>query len=1506
MASTSQSGGERQSDQANSRFRTSIENESYGTQRLKLLPPQYSTPAAIRENINNFEHTFLQEAVSSFSFDTSTAKKIFDALVDTIQCSNNENVERQITQIIHKYMEERDSFKQIIPIIATGKISEFRLSRRGYFGLTAAVYLQYLKNKSGTEFQCSILKCPFHRIVIDCDIKDYKNESLDAHAFILNLMKPFKLGKLTTTRRQNHMTQNFHIISERQFDYASARHIITKIASEVPNNVGITIDVTNHWAMPTGRCHVIASKIDGGIMDWEDFKAIGPLDVWRPTNFYTYLTSVFSLSDQIITDETMIALKDEEWTQYVAKVSSTPPVNFFKKFYPFKTFEFKNFSDNFTLEALITLSATIHNYNDTDTIILSDCDEIMPVRNGQEFHEAYYESKIVYKYPLSQIFGVSPIYHTSGRAMDGLRATINDIDLNVTPQFMDMYEYRKNFTDLDPDAYVLSAYDQDIFDQATTLANEAFTGMEACIFKLLGTMEAQCPHQVDVCLFLFYIWCRKRNMSSGMNARFFSGLLVTLAEACDGNVFEPSARLICSDFEPNAEPRGYTHVLKETCSDPIEDKEIIIQCFRSIISTMLDHGYVTSILSMFIECALFKTKPLASCIVLLLKIGITNKKTRQILISYVSELMDPFVANLTTHIPLCFIRHDIVHFLTEYWDENIEEMFEKWFKTFKVVSSSTDGASSTSRPVETINEDMDYDDEGLRPIAPPPPKKKPKRTKKETGIQLNKKTILKYAFDEIFNRFVIATSSNECLLFVYQRRKYVQLMETPLFINPIYTLHLQTEPSHFAYWYRRDCGIYLSITREYEHHGPSLFSLISINTPPSFHAHGFKLYDIKDYGLKCVILDAFLKTRHFIEACHYNKSVIILLAPIHNLGSNYVKQHKHYVECIQIVPMDLQSSKLSLPRETQKNIHVYPRLFKACNYLYAILCTLSKRGEVDINTPERLIDTMFVSWYNNMRGTMDESNAYTIDEQQVQQTNTNVVDDLAHLSASESVFIQAIRRACTSFRQNVVAEQRERENHSMPLVDHVLQVNNITDALNIYLINEAFNGHMSSMTDGPNVQNISEHQFKYVLSLLSWLIRMGDSHDLAKLTFFMYLHPIKQQLYEEMTKLVVDTCGPIVLHDDIRQLVNYFKSFCQSTTIEVSSEYEDLLPLGYTFNNTGYDGEFLDHIYYGFVGMIIHGQFVSDTVCDLWKKISSFTHRGNTAREALALLNRPCTGKGVFISLLLRMIFPTDVLQSFVNDNLQSCEQASGNTLSMPLNANLLIWFDEVEKLSSMFKLIVNFGVTTERRFFTKERASLRINSHVIISANADPSASDAATQCRIVPIDRQMVFCKNNKFNFKLNRIDCVADLGVQEVNNMLGIQLLLEKFPSGGALDLEALGIFLTTWLCSDMFLNTFSLPVSTKKSKTMQARVDRFRNSASPAQYILDCKYIITNNQDPMSLQDFDRGAANIIKAVRPLLSGNLKSHEVIKELKDLLGKYITGSMIRVAFNPDMKHI
>lgn len=1501
MASHSQRGGERQADQADSRFRTSTEDESYGTQRLKPLPPQYSTPPTIRANINQFEQIFLNEATSSFSFDASEAKKIFEALVDTVQCSSDDDVERKIKQTIFKYMEETDNFKQIIPIIATGRISEFHLSRRGYFGLLAAVYLRYINNKSGTEFQCSISKCPFHRIVIDCDIRDYKDDNLDAHAFISNLIKRFKLGKLTTTRRQNHMTQNFHIISERQFDYASARHIITKIASEVPNNIGLTVDVTNHWALPTGRCHVIESKIGAGIMDWDDFKATSPLDIWRPNNFYTYLTSVFSISDQIITDETMIATTDSEFTQYVAKVSSTPPVNFFKKFYPFQSFEFKNFSNHFTLQALITLSATIHNYDDT-AIMSSDCDEIMPIRNGQEFHEAYHESKIIYRYPLSHIFGVSPIYHTSGRAMDGLRATINDIDLNVTPQFMDMYEYRKTFTDLHPDAYMLSPSDQDIFDQATILAEEAFTSMDACIFKLLGTMEAQCPHQVDVCLFLFYIWCKKRNMSSGIDARFFSGLLITLADACEGNVFEPTARLICSDFEPNAEPRGYMCVVKETSPDPIEDKEIIIQCFRSIISTMLDHGYVTSILSMFLECSLFKTKPLASCIVLLLKIGITNKKTQQILISYVSELMDPFVANLTTHIPLCFLRHDIVHFLTEYWDENIEEMFEKWLKTFKVVSSITDGAP-TPRSVDTPHEDMDYDEEGMRPVAlPPPPRKKTKRAKKENGIQLGKKTVLKYPFDEIFNRLVLATSSNECLLFVYQRRKYIQLMETPLFINPLYTYHLQTEPSHFAYWYRRDCGIYLSITREYEHHGPSLFSLISINTPPSFQAHGFKLYDIKDYGLKCVILDAFLKTRHFIEACHYNKSVIILLAPIHNLGSNYVKEHKHYVECIQIVPMDLQSSKLSLPRETQKNIHVYPMLFNACNYLYAILCTLSKRGEVDINTPERLIDTMFVSWYNNIRGTMEESSAYTSDEQ-VPTTN-NTVDDLAHLSASESVFIQAIRRACASFRQNVVAEQRERENHSIPLVDQVLGTN-IADALNIYLINEAFNGHLSNMT-GPNVQNITEQQFKYVLSLLSWLIRMGDSHDLAKLTFFVYLHPIKQQLYEEMCKLVVDTCGPIVQHDDIRQLVNYFKSFCQNTTIEVPSEYEDLLPLGYTFNNTGYDGEFLDHIYYGFVGMIIHGQFVADTVCDLWKKISSFTHRGNTAREALALLNRPCTGKGVFISLLLRMIFPTDVLQSFVNDNLQSCEQASGNTLSMPLNANLLIWFDEVEKLSSMFKLIVNFGVTTERRFFTKERASLRINSHVIISANADPSASDAATQCRIVPIDRQMVFCKNNKFNFKLNRIDCVADLGVQEVNNMLGVQLLLEKFPSGGALDLEALGIFLTTWLCSDIFLNTFSLPVSTKKSKTMQIRVDRFRNSASPAQYILDSKYIITNNQDPMSLQDFDRGAANIIKAVRPLLSGNLKSHEVIKELKDLLGKYITGSTIRVAFNPDMKHL
>lgn len=69
--------------------------------------------------------------------------------------------------------------------------------------------------------------------------------------------------------------------------------------------------------------------------------------------------------------------------------------------------------------------------------------------------------------------------------------------------------------------------------------------------------------------------------------------------------------------------------------------------------------------------------------------------------------------------------------------------------------------------------------------------------------------------------------------------------------------------------------------------------------------------------------------------------------------------------------LDLNENNLEMPPEVQAEIHKFPQMNDAVNYIYAILCALVKRGTINFHNPAALIDLMFMRWPSNIRGTKE-------------------------------------------------------------------------------------------------------------------------------------------------------------------------------------------------------------------------------------------------------------------------------------------------------------------------------------------------------------------------------------------------------------------------------------------------------------------------------------------------------------------------------------------------------
>lgn len=1458
---------------------------------------------------NDLFIAFSKDFCESFDKKYNDANTVWEQILNMVKLPQKEFEKR-----IVEYAEKFDSENVIIPILVKELVPKTKISVLGYAIILYSIYVKvYYNAGEASNIMCAIMQCPFVKIFIDVDAKNDCTLS-DSVKFFIDLLKEKNYDiDFIVTKRNNEFTKNFHIVSVQQFDQLTSRELnldLRNILREQCLNVKLIIDDdVELWAFPSGRMHSVDGK---PVMSWDEFKSIAPIDIWNTNNFKTS-TSILRFRGNSTTSREdhnhhqtnrflEASTSENDIVQFIyMKMEKFD--NFFQKYSNYIKFTYRNIQManlSFDMKDLLIFNPiTRRQRSPTDDDGLA---KIFESIEGEEFYDIFHKTTLNYEKTLSDILDIDINSLIKFSTFDNIRDSMKMINFNR--ESISKETQYKNFI-LNQVIEGFSGgcggdYDdfkrQEIIEK---LADE-FEDFDKCIRQLIRCIYDEDNNAPYIIIYMYILYTNRNDIPMQCTNSFKNYFLTHFQSKFStddiniSGVADLEFELVSNVNSKDCDNwfTSITDMNNNNHSEKFSDThKILIQIFKDIIVLMLNNGHVTSVLAQFIKYKIFMRDILLCTVIALNRLQLTAQ-SKFILRSYVSGVIEPYTSSVSKTIVQCFrSEFPYIYFLTGFYDLSLDEMWSKWSKLFP----------------------LSLDVKDLMTNEPTPKKfKKSKNNKQED--KLDNKNNVRIRF---FNRCIISLYKNKSYYCFYENNRFHELCSdksTTHIINCNNAIEFEVEPSHFSYWYRRECGIYCSITGIHEPHSPSLFSLISIQTPTELKAYGFDIHNHFNIQLKNILFDTFLKARHFIDLCILNKTMAIILGTIYSTfevvpAAAAENDIKYIFNKVQIISCDLKDVILPFDKNFCQILKTKNELLNVFVHLYCIICTISHRCDIDLNNPIFMIDSIQTL-------AKDSINIDDISNNNRSNDVEKSADDSVMYTANESLFIRFIQN---SFKKHCHSIHDINNQKKAAITINELKFNDtlFNREPNIFQIRETFDASFQCNSDLINefdICQIDENIFTFIFSILSWIIRIRKNKGLSDIEFFKKIFKFQSVLYKQLCEIMFEIGGKFMTHSDVRHLAAYFKNFCLNTKIEVSNLKEIKIPYGYLLNpnlviinqmttTTTKDedeihNDLLNEIYLGIAGLILDSQFILDTFLDLVKTLCSFTHRGNTAREALALLNRSGTGKNAFIQLILKM-FKTDSLQELQYDNLLNSEKDTGNILARPLNRNLVVWFDEVLTLNNTFKNIVNYGTLTERLFFKQERAEFRINSHIIISANDDPTAIDSAALARLMPIARKMQFVQLSK-NRCFDRKDGVVDTITGTINDSLAVQLLLEKLPTGGEMHIHIVGLWLLIWLCNDIFLYKFSLPVSLRRSKTMQTQKHRYLYSAQPTKYILDNNIITFSASKCMEMEDFEQIAQEKLKKLGGICTSNSKIQNTIAELKDQLSKYIVDKKIYVQFN------
>lgn len=1335
-----------------------------------------------------------------------------------------------------RYCANIDSDDKFIPVLIPDVEKETKLSTFGYHLMVAGLYIRHVNRAEARDAQVVLHSTPLHRIVVDADSDDkcFVNELISN----LKTLAPGFKFVATSRYSKKHNNVDGSILGDREckkFHLISDLSTDMKTCEHIVNKLRETtlciIDRPMNWTLPGGRGHYLLGSEN--LMTWEQFKRISIVDVWSDAGqFKTRLETIGAFDDgeYVANTSGTIGMKESE---NLEQVTTRWVIGERMNNFFTKFDDFKDCSLSFTDSRNCSIKvSTLYTY------IKSKKRDFSKLIIGEDIKRAYGD---LFEEDEGDDEFYECIFKSSLTKREGFNTNMN---IDTTPHPVD----HSNIANIINNINVKNEETKCARSSAIEFFKDNIAIERPAYLKTRAIFELECTKLNDLTMrdgkiIKDFKWMDvTMKFFSQIKEDYFKPFMVVLYfQYCDSHKIIPKVdnKLLARAYGTIQE---MCHVvfpevdLRVSASEePLEINDEFVEMFKHVLEIMMNSGCVTSVVAMIAKTGIYSQKNLESTILSLSSLDV-EEHTKRALYQYVSGPSEIHIASICKTMAECFYKNDIIYFLLNIYDCSFYNAYFALINSFPFLQA-------------TICEGA-----------------KKKKKKKDTAPIGMGDSMLK----DCFNQYVAFLKVNECFYFAYENNAFrqIDIDKYDLFDSNLAEI-CKDEPSHNMYWHRRQPGIYNSISGLFDFHTPSMFQVINIKTYPPFAPHGLKIFKTNDLRLKSLFLSLILKAKHFIDYCNENTMLFILLCPV--FGAMDLLKLNYASKNVQIIPFDL--NKCKVPISIQDKSEQYPELASALKYLYSIVCTLSTRCKIDLQNPASFIEytETHLTYQNNI-----QEEAVTLPS--------------SKKTGEEALFIQLIK---DSLRMKTHEEVLSTDDETVELDG--LEVGSSDETPTYYTASRFFNGTCRS-GEIIDLKDMKHDEFNFIFALLSWFIRFENVHMLSETRFFKMIDSNRECLYDQMKDLVMNGIGPMIINENSTNMTDCFKAFCENTIVDIDPYFKEIMPVGYTLLNEKFeDVEFLEDAYRGVMGIIVWAQYDVDSFVDLFKFISSFLHRGNIHRRMLAFLNRTGTGKNFMIEYLIDLLFKTEIRQCLTNSDIEnSSVPTSGNPLCMVFNQNILVWIDELQKNYPILKTLVGTAKLSERLFMQQKTATMRVNAHVIVSANNDPKGADCASNMRMAAISRKLQYVQL-KSNECIKRSNAVSNVTLSSINKYLGIQLMLDRLPSSGEMRLDDLGLFLAFWNCNDLVFHSFSTPISRKNSKTMNAKLRELLYSAQPALYLLYNNLVRFSSTTRMTLTHFNTKAAQLFTNLKATINSQSDIANSIKDLRDTISGYIEGDIV-----------
>lgn len=1447
------------------------------------------------------------------------------------------------------------------------------MSTIGYAILVRLIYLHYLKKPKffTHNLHMELTSLPFRRFLLYVSAKRGCRHRRQVINFVCKyLAERFSIKReLVVTIFNVSSAPFFMITTADQYDICTAEFMLEVALKEIGLPDGYEVrNFSFSWLLPlanytrpyavyheerfTKLCEAgdyIPENLEGSsnccLLTPDMLLKMSPIDVHNATNCLTLATILATTLDssELVSSRKIVAsmiidCNNFEETNYHVILSPRLAFDkFFQTFYAYHDISLRN-GTSYTPDNLFRFFVAINSTDDFRYRDRGDSQNDVKSIELVEFYDIYHSTTIRYEKKLTEIFQRTSADQSKMRSLMSLqkKTLCNDINIvrtSTVKRHMNKFDELANHCS----EYIFTERENLIFEMCMNTVREIEEATFRCVASdIIAQMNEKVAGAHSFMVAMYAIYCYKHCQRPQctfeyINQHFFEMCLIF----CPETRFDDFLRhLQNSNFDDGLPP------------DFDNDSSVV----RHILAMMLLNGHVTSVVALILRQPCISEnislqRAITYCLYCLMP-NLCTPHIKYILTTTLNVCLEGNEKNLQISMKKCFFTNIMIYFLLDFvYNANLKMKINEIILLMKgQIPGFQQGAPTRplEEPGDADNEEAEEEeqiDEQSQPEEDVGKKRKKKASgRKNTGVaqvdasvsrssskssspppsKKAKKPKLADIVNELCDplqniliHFVAFAHRRVYMCMVYNVDSYEDFADNLPFQLETLPTEYPNEPSNFAYWYRRQPGIFNSYTGAFERHSPGFFNTIYLLNPP-WVPSSVEFFNNFNYDLKNKMLDITLKAVHFIGVCKMNRLSTCLLSTIHDPDKQLDFDFTYAISNVQILPGDMNYTMGDMPPASlyYNIVNNHPELDHALRWMYLILCRLSNNINMKPYNlvPAKFLANMFIEQKNQMLGIDSYTDEGGKTKERKKKRKKGTTADGASIAAEVDAFEEIDATWSTILTQH----RREIDENLMPKNKQEVRARYVELAQNSFNTSETnvnmgtFTEYEESFTGTPPTHVIKSDIWTliesnggtklkaFLLYIVSWFIRMGPHHIFANTMFFRYISANRRVLYNSLHIALKEECGPLLQNTNCSSLAKLLRLYCENSKLSLNEDFSADFPRGYRLNHAPIT-DLDDDIYLGVADLVNQSQYNAELFVDLFKNIVRFQHRGNIDRLCVGMVNRSATGKSEFMRMLCEQ-FKTNATQSFTGKDLLTSESSNGSSLAISSNKNLLIAFEELPELQSEFKALVGTNELTTRRLYTAEgKANLRVNSHVMFATNTDPNTSDAAVLARLIIFDRKFQYVGLR--NKKIARQNCCAETSIQHITSDLGTQILLQRLPRDA---FEGhLGYFLLIFMLGDIFRNKFSSPISLKRSKSLENVMNQFIYNAQPARYILDNNLLEFTYLKPMSLESFDAHAGLLFKQ----LKGTIKTFNIpnaLAELKDQLSNYIEDNLIYVKFN------